>query len=337
MNIVGLDIGGANLKLADLHQQALTLPFALWKSPEQLETQIRRALQQFPSAGQIALTMTGELADCFASKAEGVKFIAQSVLNAAGSVPVLVWQTAGEFVDPDTAIQFPELTAAANWHALATWAARATAPAGTGLLLDMGSTTVDILPLKDGHAIPRGQTDFTRLQSGELVYTGGRRTPLMAIASEIVLDGLPVPLAAEYFATTQDLYLLTGQIPEDPTNRDTADNRPADISHARQRLARMVCCDADDLSSSQFDQLLDQFITAQQQQIRNGIKKVLDHLHIIPEILILSGSALFVIEDLLQTIPELQLARQVSLQNQLGSSVASAACAYALAQLAMEQ
>ena len=68
-----------------------------------------------------AVTMTAEVADCFATKAEGVRRILDSVLAIAGERVVLVWQTAGEFVSADLATEFPRLVAAANWHALATW------------------------------------------------------------------------------------------------------------------------------------------------------------------------------------------------------------------------
>jgi len=68
--------------------------------------------------------------------------------------------------------------AAANWLALATYAGRL-APRGPAVLLDVGSTTTDVIPLQDGTPVPRGRTDPERLESKELVYTGVRRTPLV--------------------------------------------------------------------------------------------------------------------------------------------------------------
>src|SRR5256885_9284124 len=49
------------------------------------------------------------------------------------------------------------------------------------LLLDTGSTTTDIIPMINGVPVPVGRTDPHRLGTGELVYTGVRRTPVCAV------------------------------------------------------------------------------------------------------------------------------------------------------------
>ncbi len=67
MRILGLDIGGANIKLATADGVTVSLPFALWKQPELLKSTLVDAAQgDFASPGVVALTMTAELADCFA-------------------------------------------------------------------------------------------------------------------------------------------------------------------------------------------------------------------------------------------------------------------------------
>ena len=73
----------------------------------------------------------------------------------------------------------PSLAAAANWLALATAAARFVAD-GRGLLIDIGSTTTDLIPLDQGKVVVQGRTDTERLRTGELVYAGIRRTPICA-------------------------------------------------------------------------------------------------------------------------------------------------------------
>src|SRR5262249_30720589 len=80
-------------------------------------------------------------------------------------------------------------------------------------------------------------TDYDRISSRELIYTGVRRTPVCAILG---WNG-----AAELFATTLDVYLTLGMIPEDPADTDTADGRPATRSYARARLCRMMGGDTD--------------------------------------------------------------------------------------------
>src|SRR5262249_24868818 len=156
-------------------------------------------IASLPAADVLAVTMTGELCDCFESKRQGVHAILDAVEAAAGATPVLVYRTEGRFVTPAEARTAAPLVAAANRPALATLAGRY-APQGPALLIDVGSTTTDIVPLLDGRPVPQGRTDPERLDCGELVYTGIRRTPICAL-----LGG---NIAAEVFATTLDAYLV---------------------------------------------------------------------------------------------------------------------------------
>ncbi len=186
MIALGIDIGGANLKAATSTGIAKTEVFEIWRAPNQLAARLRTLIDHFPPADLLAITMTAELADCFITKAEGVAAIVAAVQDAAGSTPVAIWQTNGQFTTPANAVQPPLSVAAANWHALATWAGRL-APQGKALLVDIGSTTTDIIPLQDGHpSKKRGQTDLGRLLNHELVYSGLRRTPLCAVASSVL-------------------------------------------------------------------------------------------------------------------------------------------------------
>ncbi len=83
MQWLGLDVGGANLKLADGRGWAATRPFPLWRQPGGLMAALEELLATAPSADGLALTMTGELADCFATKREGVEAILGAVEAAA--------------------------------------------------------------------------------------------------------------------------------------------------------------------------------------------------------------------------------------------------------------
>src|SRR5438105_2191846 len=140
--ILGLDIGGANLKAArlappDVH--CCTRPFALWRDPAGLPTALADLVSLFSPVDELAVTMTGELCDCFATKREGVRHILAAVASAAGARPVGVWTTEGPFLDLRAAQDAPPLhLAASNWLALAQWAGRHV-PEGAGLLLDVGS------------------------------------------------------------------------------------------------------------------------------------------------------------------------------------------------------
>ena len=136
-------------------------------------------------------------------------------------------------VSPPLETNGAEEPAAANWLALAALVARRQ-PRGRGLLLDIGSTTTDLVPLEDGRPAPRGRTDPERMACCELLYTGVRRTPVCAAVPGV---------AAELFATMQDVYLVLGLVPDDPADTGTADGRPATAPLAHARLARMQFTD----------------------------------------------------------------------------------------------
>jgi probable H4MPT-linked C1 transfer pathway protein len=324
---LGIDIGGANLKAADCRGATRLQPFELWKHPEDLADALRGLLRHWPPYDFLAITMTGELCDCFASKREGVHTILDAVALVAGSCRIGVWQTPGGFLDIPAARARPLAVAAANWHALATFCGRL-APRGPALLLDVGSTTTDVVSLVDGIPLPRGRTDPARLECRELVYTGAQRTPLCALLGG---EG-----TAELFATTLDVYLVLGLLPEDPSSCRTADGRPATRLAAHGRLARMLGADTEISTEDQRLRLAHKLADRQARLIRQAVDTVARGLPARPEVVILSGSGEFLARRVLALEPRCRNT-VISLAETLGTPVSAAACAYALAVLASEQ
>src|SRR5688572_5325861 len=99
MDWLGLDVGGANLKLADGRGWAVACPFPLWRQPQGLVNAVAGLLAEAPAAEGLALSMTGELADCFETKREGVARIIDAVLAAAATRQVRVYLTDGSFCE----------------------------------------------------------------------------------------------------------------------------------------------------------------------------------------------------------------------------------------------
>ncbi len=328
MNVLGLDVGGANLKAAHSGGAACLRPFALWKHPDGLADALREMLRGIPAHDLLAVTMTGELCDCYETKRQGVNAILDAVQAAAGPTPVRVWRTDGRLADVAEARATPLLTASANWLALATFAGRY-APAGPALLIDVGSTTTDIVPLLDGRPVPHGRTDRERLRCQELVYTGVQRTPLCAL--------LWGPTAAELFATTRDAYLLLGLLPEAHADRDTADARPATTEAAHARLARMVGADAESFTLEEARELAATVVFRQGLLLTHAVAAVTARLPGSPGAAVLAGSGEFLARAVLENRRLVPRCPVVSLAERLGSEVSQAACAYALATLAAER
>lgn len=336
MSVVGIDIGGANLKASD-GSKSISKPFPLWKQPEELAAELALLLAEFHPYGPIAATMTGELADCFSTRAEGVRFIVNAIQQASSNRQIAIWQTGGEFLTPEEAMEFPELVAAANWHALATWAGRA-CPAGDAILIDIGSTTTDIIPIQNGIPVSTGLTDLERLQSGELVYSGVRRTPLFAVSQTVNIHNVETPLAAELFATMLDVALLLGDDPEEPDNTDTANGKPATVQEARNRIARSFCSDCDQLSNSELNDIAQQIQTHQLKRLSCALEKVLTTQSLNLSTVLLSGEGESLASKLLDThFPSLLQLEKLSMTQMLGPDHSESACAFALVKLGTER
>jgi len=331
--ILGLDIGGANLKAATSEGRALSVPFAVWKQPEKLGDAIRDLVAKFPEADEIAATMTAELCDCFDTKREGVKAIVDCL--AAVSKNVRIWSTDGELVSANFAKEYHLKVAAANWHALATFVGQTIG--GNCILLDIGTTTTDIIPIVNGLVSAKGRTDYERINHHELVYMGWRRTPLMTTPFHS-------PQAAELFATTLDAYLVLEKIAPDPEDRDTADGRPATVPHAMARMARMACADLDEYPPEKVLKYAETVFHQQCAVIQMSLSAVQDSTKSKFKngyYLVTSGSGEFLAREVVTFKSEmLSLLKHVaciSLSERIGPELSGAAPSYAVAVLAAER
>ncbi|MFH5803487.1 ATP-grasp domain-containing protein [Alienimonas sp. DA493] len=336
LSTLGLDIGGANLKAADGEDRAASVPFALWQNPAGLAAALGELCGRFAPFDRLAVTMTGELCDCFETKAEGVAHILDAVDEVAHGRPVWVWQTSGEFVDPHTAREFWQLTAAANWHATATFVGRCV-PEGEALLIDMGSTTTDFTWLTDGVPVPTGRTDLERLKSYELLYRGAGRTPV-CVAGELLIDSgarIAIPAAAELFATAKDAYVALGTLPPDPDDRDTADGRPATRENCERRLARMVCADRSEIADGEIGMVAYLYAQHAESLLTTAVETLCDR-HGEFDRLLLAGSGTPVLQAWLKDWPPPTVER-ITFAEALSPAVSAALPAHAVARLCEER
>jgi probable H4MPT-linked C1 transfer pathway protein len=294
---------------------------------------LARVVDIGPPSERLAVTMTGELCDCFCSKAEGVQHILSAVEQVARHREVWVYLVRGQFVSISEARDMPQRAAASNWHALAKFACRFVT-ARTGLLVDVGSTTTDVIPLIDGKVAARGRNDTERLLYHELLYRGVGRTPICALVRSLPWRGISCPIAAEVFSTMADAYVLRGDMPEDPNAGWTADGRPLTKPHARQRLARQLCADAADFESNDLEGIVKAVCDAQYSELLYSLESVAAQLPEIPSTCVLSGTG----EFLAEAVGKRQWpgCRFVSLAGAIGAAASGCAPAHAIAVLAGE-
>jgi probable H4MPT-linked C1 transfer pathway protein len=273
---IGWDIGGAHLKAARVEDglitRAILVPCPLWLGVDKLGVAFAKARQEIGLASRHWVTMTGELADIFGSRAEGVEAIATVAVQCLSAGSVMIYAGRAGFVGADKVASHVADIASANWHASAQWGARETT---RGLFVDMGSTTTDLVTLVDGQVAARGYSDFERLASGELVYTGMVRTSLMAVARRVPFRGQSMPLMNEHFASMADVYRILGELPRGADRHPTADGGEKTARASRARLARMIGLDARDAPGAAWAQLARAFKEAQLRGLHEAATLVL--------------------------------------------------------------
>jgi probable H4MPT-linked C1 transfer pathway protein len=273
--IFGWDLGGAHVKLAVLDTRGelarvAQRPCPLWLGTEHLGRALRD-LGGDCAGARHALTMTGEVADVFPDRASGVAAVLEVFQSAIGTPNVLVFAGEG-FVDPRTARADWSRVASSNWLATA---AVVSGLVQDALVLDIGSTTTDVVLIASGRVRARGRDDHGRLACEELVYTGVVRTPIAAIADAVPFGGEWVGVMAEQFATAGDLYRISGELDPRFDQADTADNRARSREASMRRLARMVGCDLDRAPEAEWERLARWLSQAQTERIRRACDRAL--------------------------------------------------------------
>lgn len=273
----GWDLGGAHLKAAQADARgrlvtALQLPCRLWLGMDEFTKALGEARRALKPSRRHAVTMTGELADLFVSREDGVDQLSRAMRRAFPALELRLYAGPVGFVPCSDARGHWQAIASANWHATLRFAA---ARCGTGLLIDVGSTTSDIAPFYEGAVVTAGYTDEQRLANEELVYTGVTRTPVMAVADTVPFEGKRVAMMAELFATMADVYRLTGELPEDADQLPAADGRGKTPADSARRLARMIGRDLEQSSMADWRRLAAHLAERQRQRLQAAIDLVL--------------------------------------------------------------
>lgn len=254
--MIGIDVGGANLKIAD--EKGVHIHYCpLWK-----ESPLAELLSGYES-DNACVVMSGELADGFYNKAEGIAFIVDAVKKTFPDA--LFYGTDGAF-HKDAC---PAL-AAANWLASVSYLKK---KYPDGMMLDIGSTTADIVPFA-GFENLIGMTDTLRLQKGYLVYTGMLRSPVAALASSAVINGIETPFSSEYFACSGDVHFVLGHITKEEYTAATPDGKEVSREACLRRLARTVCADLEEIGEAGAVAVAEAVWTKQKKLVCDAVARV---------------------------------------------------------------
>lgn len=285
--VLGWDIGGVNTKVVRLEgapddpvMHSVCLPFELEHHTAGLIATLTKAAEMV--GGTLtdlhAVTMTAELSQAFRTKREGVGFVLDTLQAAFPGGKLQVYTVDGRFVEPREARTLPLAVGAANWAATAALVARSVP---TCILLDVGTTSADLIPIVNGQVVVQGRTDPERLLSGELVYTGALRTPVEAVTRRVPLWGGSAGVSADGFALIGDAHLWLGRLSPEDYTCGTPDGRPPTREFAGERLARTVCADRDMLDDSALDVIAGAFADAQVHAVGEALGGILERWPVI--------------------------------------------------------
>lgn len=339
---IGWDVGGAHLKIATLSstgqmQEIKQVACPLWQGTAMLEqAYLSTSSALSDSSACHSVTMSGELVDYFDNRVQGVRTILdcmRTLLNRS----FLVYAGDQGLVNDDCISGYEQNIASMNWHATVRWLSY---QYNAGVLVDMGSTTTDLVPFKAGRLCIDGYDDVRRLASGELVYTGISRTPVMAVADSVYAGGIKWPIVAELFANTADVYRVLGQLPKRADLYPTCDNGDKTVESSARRLERMFGCDWDgDLRATSLKARA--IANLQQRKISEALLKLIDQAQLPSSAFIIgAGTGYQIIQAIaerlgLHFVPYYQAFS--SLSEQLYDSVCDCATAVSVASLAHRQ
>jgi hypothetical protein len=268
MRVLTWDIGGANVKRLLLDSKGSLRSdiyyFPLWKKKERLPGFLR---EKKLGCDLVGVTMTAELCDIFRSKKEGVEFVVDACEEVFEKPFYLTVD--GELLRAGE-IRNPLILAASNWVASLCYLERRFR---SGVLLDVGSTTTDIIPFGGGE---RAMTDLERLQRGQLVYTGFLRTPVSAIAARVPFKGRLTRISSEAFAISADVYNVLGMLPR--YGCETPDGRGKSPLDSMRRVARMLCADLDEVGEEEVRRICGYLFEKQAASIAGALSEVLEEL-----------------------------------------------------------
>lgn len=302
VTVVGWDVGGAHVKAALMRQgrvvDAMQWACPLWLGTSRLDQVLADAHRRWPELGRCvhAVTMTGEMVDLFDDREQGVRQIAAQLASALPS-PQFFAGDAGWCDATLAGLKWPHI-ASANWLATARHVAR-TLRGREGVLVDIGSTTTDLIAFRDGQVLTSSRSDAQRLEHSELVYHGVVRTPLCALARRIGWCGRELNVMNEFFATTADVYRLTGELDPAHDQHPSADNAPKDIHHTQARLGRMIGLDGRDGNAAQWLAFARAWRAQQLAELRGQLDRVLTAHGLGDDaVLVAAGCGAFLVGDL---------------------------------------
>lgn len=245
------------------------------------------------------VTITAELSDAFQTKREGIYLILNGLEQVFNKEKMCFISIKKKFINFNQAKKDYLLIAGANWVSTALFLGKYHSKC---ILIDAGSTTVDIIPILNSIPVSKGKTDIERLINHELIYTGGLRATIPSITHFVPYKGKKIRVSFEKFALISDVNRILNNISENEYINDTADNRSKSLEDCYARLSRIICMDIETVSKEDLNKIAEyiyekqlEIISIEIQQFMADLIMAFPEFEINPEFVITGLSADFLI------------------------------------------
>jgi len=272
--------------------------------------QISKGSDEFlPIEYNVVITITAELSDAFSTKKEGITIICQHLQQVFNSDYVFLIDVNGDFISVQQALSDYLSVSASNWVATSLVFGENEELA---ILLDMGTTTLDLIPIRNGRPVPIGKNDVDRLINWELYYTGVLRPPIPTIVTNIPFRDTLCPISFERFALMADVYMILGQITESEYLCDTADGRGKSLEECYARLARIICGDSNIVTKGEMDTIAEYAFKVHKEMVQDAIQRLINQF--IRRFLIPPSKIHFIVTGLGAKILLIPVLKEMSIQ-----------------------
>ena len=236
ISYLGIDIGGANLKIVGVNEDKEIvyvdyLNCKIWQDQSFLDKKLLN-LNKIKNKKKIkcGITMSAELCDCFKNR----KYGAEQIFKSCGNLILdhfFYSKSNSLFLKRDSYHNIISM----NWHSIGRFLKQKIKNA---VLVDFGTTTTDFIVIKNGEILNKHYDDFSRLNNNELLYTGFTRTPIFGICQQIMIQGKSLNIIPEFFSDTADIYKVMGELDSKIDIDKTADGLNRSNFNSLRRISR---------------------------------------------------------------------------------------------------
>ncbi len=238
---IGWDIGGAHIKYcveSDLSKIIWydLIDYEFWRDYKGFRDIIKSINKTYHNKNiriKNYFTMSAEMCDCFDDRNVGVEYIINEIVRSKCESYIF---TRNGFMKSDNinTQEFKNI-ASHNWYASATYISDYYQNA---IAVDFGSTTCDFLIIKKGKIINKRTSDFSGMETRELLYTGCSRTPIYTHLNEIIYNNKKFKMIPEHFSSMSDIYIILNKLKPNDIYSKVLDGSDNTKLNAYKRVSR---------------------------------------------------------------------------------------------------